>query len=422
MLPQGAIHRLNANLARRDFQVKGEGVKIGVLSDSYNNLPGNPALANVLNDDLPGAGNATNPTPVQILQDNPFGDGSDEGRAILQIIHDIAPKSTLAFRTGFISAGDMAMGIYSLQQAGCQVIVDDVTYITEPFFQDGIISQAVDSVTNLGVSYFTSAGNYGNLAYSGAFNPTTAPYGITGQAHNYGGGSFLQNINLTPGDYTIVMQWQDSIYSQFETAGTQNDLDIFLTYDNGKTLFGFNRNNIGGDPIEVLPFTVTSNAQANIMVVRAAGTQNVNFKYIVFRGNLTFNNFNQGTSTIVGQANSAGAMTCAAVRVSQTPAFGVNPPVIESFSSIGGTPVYGVVRNKPDFAGPDGVMTTVNFGNLSTGPFPTFYGTSCATPHVAAAAALLLSGKQKFYGQNISPAQMRTLLQSTSVGYEYAGL
>ncbi len=84
---------------------------------------------------------------------------------MLQIVHDIAPKATLGFRTGFISAGDFAQGIRELKQNNYNVIVDDVTYITEPFLQDGVVAQAVDEVTSQGVSYFSAAGNYGNSSY-----------------------------------------------------------------------------------------------------------------------------------------------------------------------------------------------------------------------------------------------------------------
>ena len=43
----------HTDLARAGYGVDGKGIKVGVLSDSYNVQPGNPALANILNGDLP---------------------------------------------------------------------------------------------------------------------------------------------------------------------------------------------------------------------------------------------------------------------------------------------------------------------------------------------------------------------------------
>ena len=131
---------LNAPFVRGGFDVNGEGIKIGVLSDSYNKLPGNPAATDVANEDLPGPGNPINGEPVDLLMDYPFGGGTDEGRAMLQIIHDIAPKAELVFRTGYVSAGDFAQGILALAADSCDIIVDDITYITEPFLSDGVVA------------------------------------------------------------------------------------------------------------------------------------------------------------------------------------------------------------------------------------------------------------------------------------------
>ncbi len=167
---------MRSDVARTAFGVQGQGVKVGVISDSYNTIEGNPAASDVTNFDLPGEGNPTNSTAVQNLRE-PEGIGSDEGRAMLQIVHDIAPKATLAFRTGFISAGDFALGIEELKNAGCDIIVDDVTYITEPFFQDGVIAQAVDRVMAAldGIAYFTAAGNFGSKSYQQVFSAAPAP-------------------------------------------------------------------------------------------------------------------------------------------------------------------------------------------------------------------------------------------------------
>jgi hypothetical protein len=166
---------------------------------------------------------------VHVLFDYPYGKKSDEGRAMMQIVHDVAPNARLAFRTGFVSAGNFAEGIKELVLDTCDIIVDDVTFITEPFFQDGIVAKAVDSVVNLGVTYFTAAGNFGNKSYEGVFNPVAPPSGLSGAAHNFSdsGTDILQHVTLPAGTYIIVLQWEDSIYSLGELPGAANDLDIF---------------------------------------------------------------------------------------------------------------------------------------------------------------------------------------------------
>ncbi len=423
---------LRSDLVRLGYDIGGAGVKIGVLSDSYNTLPN----SDIANGDLPGEGNPfERTTPVQVLREYPYGPRSDEGRAMLQIIHDIAPEATLAFRTGFVTANDFAKGIRELEEANCDIITDDITYVTEPFFGDGIISKAVDDVTALGVSYFTAAGNFGSKSYEGTFSPTT----INGLvAHNFGGGDAGQSITVGPGTsgpttYTIVLQWQDPVYS-IGNGGTQNDLDIYLSADQGITRFGFNRNNLGGDPIEILTFTIRENTTTDIIVVRAAGTDNVKFKYIVFRGdNIIFNEHNNsgnGFSTIVGQANAHGAMTVGAVLYSNTPEFDYSRPDgseqfgVASFSSTGGTTIGLADRMKPDFIAPNGVNTTVFLGgrdiDLPDNPdgdgLPNFFGTSAAAPHAAAVAALIMEARAKFRPElpPFQPAEMRELLKSTA--------
>ena len=110
---------------------------------------------------------------------------------MLQIVHDVAPKAKLAFATAFISKPDFAANIRKLRtDAGCDVIVDDVTYTEEPMFSDGIIAQAVDDVstsdTLAGVkcAYFSSAGNFEGGGYLSTFNPiadATARAGLPNQ-------------------------------------------------------------------------------------------------------------------------------------------------------------------------------------------------------------------------------------------------
>ncbi|WP_210485869.1 S8 family serine peptidase [Rufibacter aurantiacus] len=399
------------DLLRTAFGVQGQGIKIGVLSDSYNARLGNGALLGVRQGDLPGPENPLNTVPIQILRDLPPNSalGTDEGRAMLEIIHDVAPKATLAFRTGFDGPIDMAQGIRDLKAAGCNIILDDITYIDDPFFQDGIVGQAVDEVAAQGVAYFSAAGNFGELSYQGVYTPVDP---ATNRKHNFGGGDVRQRVFLPEGAYTLGMQWY---------SATGQDLDFYLTDDNGNILVGHNR--ASTFPFEGMSFDVTAGgATANIVVENASTTldPSVVFKYIIFRGNAAIGEYRTGTSTITGHSNSAGAMTVGAVLYSNTPRYNVPLPTIASFSSRGGTPLLASgtpARSKPDFAAPNGGNTTVPIGTLYNDgdSFFNFFGTSAAAPHAAAAAALLMEAHVRFSGPTLAPAQVRSLLRSTAL-------
>src|SRR5262249_52928281 len=119
-----------ANSARGVFNVDGTGVKIGVLSDGVSNLAASQALGDL--------------GPVTVLPGQ-AGPPGDEGTAMLEIIHDLAPGAQLFFATAFTSITSFADNIRALRAAGCDIIVDDVFYFVETPFQDG---QAPGVVSN----------------------------------------------------------------------------------------------------------------------------------------------------------------------------------------------------------------------------------------------------------------------------------
>jgi Subtilase family/IPT/TIG domain len=428
---------MRSHLVRSGYKLDGSGVKVGVISNSFatitngttatqpfNPVPGSPqtfttntAVQDISNGDLPA---------VTVLQDYPIR-STDEGRAMLQIVHDVAPGAELYFRTGFLTAGDFATGIKELKDAGCKVIVDDVTYITEPYLKDGVVAQAVDAVKAEGVSYFSAAGNFANRSYEKDFTPADASQaGFIGKkAHDFSGsGDIFQHVTMAPGNYTIVLQWVDDIYSNGQIQGTHYDLDMFWTSNtNGTGLKGFNRNNSNGDPIEILPFIITETTDANFLIVNNTTDGNpARVKFIIYKGDVQILEYNEGNSTLVGQANAAGAIAVGAARYDKAQPY-LATPLIEAFSSIGGTKAEGVVRNKPDLVAPDGVNTTVKMGqdypNNALDGYSNFFGTSAAAPHAAAVAALIMEGKKKFLGMaTTSPNDLKFLLQSTAVDME----
>jgi Subtilase family len=426
---------IRSNVARTMFGVDGSGVKVGVLSDSFNCRGG--ATTNIANNDL---------SPVAVLQEEAgCSSGTDEGRAMLQIVHDVAPGASLLFATGFNGTASFAANIQALAAAGAKVIVDDVILFTQPFFQDGIVAQTVNSVVAGGVAYFSAAGNRGRQSYESIFRPgdvfpadaipsaSGAPRFLGGTAHNFnpsGGKDHFQSITI-PGQTTVTfsLQWDSPFFSVSGSPGTQNDVDIYLLNASAtQVLRGETVNNLGGDAVELLTIqnTGTMPINLNLMIVKFAGADPGLIKY-TWQGTATVNEFNTQSSTIFGHKNAAGAQTVGAAAYFSTPAFGVSPPLLNSFSSSGPTPIlFDLAGNrlatpdpradKPEIVAPDGADTTF-FGTDTDGNgFPNFFGTSAAAPHAAAVAALLLHAKP-----TLTPAGVYGSLERTAIDMRAAG-
>lgn len=80
---------------------------------------------------------------------------------MMQIVHDVAPGARLLFRTATGGMADMAQGILDAADhfVGVDVMVDDVLYLAEPMFQDGVIAQAAVTLVWEGEQW-----SYGALA------------------------------------------------------------------------------------------------------------------------------------------------------------------------------------------------------------------------------------------------------------------
>jgi len=440
-------------LARKGYDLDGTGVKIGVISDSYGTITdpvktysdpcvglNQTLIVNTAPIDL-SEGDVGN---VTVVQDFP-AKRTDEGRAMMQIVQDLAPGAQKFFNTGVYTAGHLAKVIEDLASIyECQSIVDDVSYPDQPMLKEGVVAKSVNKVKSQGVFYSTSAGNFGRQSYEKIFNGVDATsIGFPGKkAHNFGSNNsspdFFQRVMLKPGTTFIAFQWLDNNFSQDE-GGTTIDLDIYLTpadKTDGTGLIGFNRDNIGGDALEFIPIKIPGNGACdteakpyNILIVNNSATNPGTIKYVVFKGGYQATEYNEGNSTIVGHANADGAFTVGAVRFNHVPGHpllpasmsGITFPQIESFSSLGGTGD----KQKPDAAGVDGVDVTVLMGqdypNQALNSFSNFFGTSAAAPHVAAGAALIIQAREKFLKQPTSPDQLKSLLQSTAVPMRAAG-
>jgi subtilisin family serine protease len=410
-----ADQALRGAVARAQSGATGAGVVVGILSDSFN------ATGGYASDVAHGL---LNPGAV-VLKEGPAG-SSDEGRAMAELIHQIAPDAQIVFYSGFGGQADFANGIGALAAAGANIIVDDVTYLNEPFYQDGgAIQAAVEQVVAAGVSYFTSASNQGGNFFESAFTPlTTALPGLSGGfvAANFGSAaapSPIINLTIAKGaSVTLDLQW-DAPFASIGgsiggSTGAATSLGMVLYDATGRIVAYALRSQIGGDPVELLQFTNTTASTSFHMAVITDGGQAVpgQFKFIAYGQGASIANPRAGigSGSIIGHEMVPEANTVGAIAYSQTKAFGGGGS-IEAFSSRGpGSFLFDAEGNRldtplsstgVDYVAPDGSATSV---------FNPFYGTSAAAPNAAAVAALMLQ-----VNPNLTPAQLSAILASSTV-------
>ena len=432
----------------------GAGITVGVLSDSYNGSL--PSFTTVRAADDIASGDLRPPKFVIDLA--PSSSLTDEGRAMMQIVQDVAPQADQCFATAFAGAASFASFIRLLRtdaRCNADVIVDDVFYFDEPFFSDGQIAQAVNDVVNSTtlpgkqVSYFSSAGNQGSAGGGGSIDIPVATFSTTptnlgnvdldsvkactgspssgGTAADVGGGflDFGGGVYALPVFYDanlsrMLLQWDDPFYQGKVTT----DLNFYLIDDTGECVFTFANNNFNTDNgSEIIALSGGPSGTYRIMVARtSAGTKQATRVRMLSVDGWAGAPFQKTASpTTFGHSAVAGANSVAAYRytisagpyVPRFESFSSPGPVTIAFDAAGNRLAAPELRKKPDFAAPDGGNTTFFFPNsdYEGDGFNNFFGTSAAAPHAAAVAALML---QKAGGPGtLTPKQVKTILQQT---------
>ncbi len=429
----------NADGARQQFGVTGTGVKACALSDGVDSLEASRAKG-----ELP---------EVDVLTGQ-AGDG-DEGTAMLEIIHDLAPNAKLGFATAFTSDASFADNIRKLRfEAHCDVIVDDVIYFKESPFQDWIIAQAVNDVTADGALYFSSAGNEGNIAdgtaahWEGDFVDSGKSIGkFAGTAHNFAGAAgnqvFEPISDASSAGVPVTLHWSDPV------GASADDYDLYLLDARGNVVnFSQNVQNGTQDPYEQLATPIFGGSGLRLAVVKFSGAA----RYLSltafgsrFRDSADGLKAYSTPGAVVGHAAARNAFAVAAAPAAAPfgrplePGDPANPagpyPGVysaaskaERFSSDGprrvfyeadGRPITpgnvsatgGEVRQKPEITAADGVRTSV-------GGFDPFFGTSAAAPHAAAIASLVLSGNPGLSTSDVRDALLKTAVDIEAPGWD----
>ncbi len=429
-------HRAAA--ARAAFHVDGTGVKVGVLSDGVTHLSASQALGDL--------GTVTVLTVGGTVQ---TGSG-DEGTAMLEIVHDLAPGAQLFFATADNSMSSFAANIRALRTAGCDIIVDDVYYFPETPFQDGqatsvnsntnggIIAQAVKDVSAAGALYFSAAGNSGNLdannsgTWEGDFvdgGAAAAPLtsATTSRVHNFGSQNY--DVQTLSGGSGVNLYWSDPL------GGSSNDYDLFVLNSTGTQIVGASTNIQSGsqDPYESVN---SAPSGSRIVIVKKASAAGRFLHLSTLGGTLTIATAGEiHGHAATSAANSFGVAATPAAAPGGNSVAGPYPNAfssintVEAYSSDGPRRIFfnndgsvitpgnvsstgGQVLNKPDVTAADGVSVSGVGGFGSP-----FYGTSAAAPHAAAIAALVKSANAA-----LTPAQIRSALINTAIDIQAAGV
>ncbi|MFQ5350890.1 MAG: S8 family serine peptidase, partial [Thermoanaerobaculia bacterium] len=467
----------------------GSEVSVGILSDSFNDSRGGTVSAGSCACATPGS---TCTTVVDGMTDQVSGDLpvsipilddcttpsfcsslSDEGAAIGELMFDLVPGAGFMFHSAFNSPADFAGGITELVHCGADLIVDDVFWTQQPFFQDGIIAQAAQDATDGGVPYFSAAGNDATFGVDDSYvdsvpaiDDSCAGLPNGDDLHDFDGGDRFAGITLPDGcSLYAELQWADPFDAPLG-PGAATDLDLFLlstatapARTGGANILDSSTTSQGcgipqasfGDPVEFVEHTNASGDPETVFlaVEHCCGDEGIELRIVTLSfdcgttgAGWDFEDGEAGESTIFvdpqifGHPAARDVVAVAATFFGEIDSGGAqDPPAgqldVEPFSSLGGDlpfyfdddgdplPMAPQLRFKPEVTGPDGGNTTFFGGDITFDPDtdPNFFGTSASAPNVAAVAALILDAT----GENITPPALAQLLEQATLDMETAG-
>ena len=357
-----SIHRADE---LRDLGFDGGGVRVGVISDGIDGLC-DAVAAGELPSGIQAFGTCNDANPC-------LCSNGAEGTAMLEIVHDMAPGAALGFGSGIASSLQFIQSVEELtRDFQADIIVDDIGFFLEPYFEDGPIAQAVQAAIDQGVLYVSSAGNQAQEHYEGDYVDSGDGRG----SHQISGGNNVFNIS---GFFNVlvILQWSNPF------GQADDDYDICFADETPEVCATYNERQDGDDdPLEFMAVNCLFDG-CELQVRRVSGQAQRLELFILDGGLEPGDRVLEGS--IFGHPAVPGVFAAAAVDV-------LDPgnDTVEAYSSRGPSRIEFPaleIRDKPDIAASDGVEVS-GFGGF---PSP-FFGTSAAAPHVAAVLAQLLGG------------------------------
>ncbi|PWB73876.1 MAG: hypothetical protein C3F15_08750 [Holophagae bacterium] len=369
----------------------GNGVKVGVIDIEMYGW-----------DDLLG----TELPPAEQVHYQSFGGGSSapgevHGTAVAEIVHDMAPDAELYLAEIGGSTSNFVSAVQWMVSSGVRVVAMSITYFGvgpgdgTGYFQN----QIANFVASANGVWAHSAGNYRDSHWQGQSVDADGNGWV-----ELNGESEIQRFDASAAvgdDIRVSLQWndwtavnQDYSLHLFRVDGTE-PVEV-ASADSLQTGLGAQA------PTEFLDFTVSEAGRYGVGIFRknVSGTNDMELFSLDFgvSGSVT-----AGSVTTPGDAPAAMATAAMAATGSTVRTYSSAGPT----NGPGGSLEGGTV--KPDIAAYDGVSTASYGGQV--------YGTSFACPHVAGAAAVVMSAHPTWSG-----AQVRAFLEEAAIDKGTAGM
>ena len=392
---------LGAANARARFGVDGSGVRIAVLSDGIGNLEraqasgDAPELAEKCGFDRLSYRTCDETALINGWNDEGLALDKQEGTALIEIIHDIAPGAQISFGAVSDSAQHQSMVNYFAPKV--DIIVDNLSFLFRADQQSAVSRNTAAALKHPDWPlrlYVTAAGNWAQSHWSGEWRAGQDGLGLglpwPGAVQQFDSNASRETffgmanpLNVSEGDELhLTLLWDDP------HGRSVNDYDLYLLTSTGEVAAASERRQGQAHAREQIVYTQEGGDAELFVVIQNHRNEAAPVRFDLFavvldarRPTLTFRT---AEGSLLAQSDAAGALTVGAVNAGQRSA--------ANYSSRGPTKNGAI---KPDIASVDSVTVS---GATIFGP--RFSGTSAAAPHVAAVGALLLEAQPALLSGN----------------------
>ena len=337
--------------------IKGQGVSIAILDSGFQKL-----LATQQSGDLPSG--------LQIEYPGGYHTSSHEhGTGCAEIVYDVAPEA----RLHLYLHNDILDFENSIDRAihnGIDIISYSGGFTSSWGDGKGIVCDLANRAYSNGILFVNSTGNEAQSTIHGYFTDSDGD-GL----HDFGDFNIVNLENVNAGDdISVQLLWDDFPFSS-------EDYDLLLYRSTGLSTTA---SHVKSDrtverntrPLASVKYSnYVSLARYHVAIKKSSTARPMNFR-LISQEHAFQREYVTSSRSISEPSDAEGVVAVGAVRSSR---YIYGPQ--EDYSSQGPT-MDG--RIKPDIMGPTGVKTYA-YGSQD------FHGTSAAAPHVAGAAALILS-------------------------------